>query len=170
MTATKLRTVRVRKGSASPQDILHAKQALHQLGYYPASAGPLTHHADDDLFAAIVSFQKVHGLTPDGELRPNDETTLAMEKALVGKSDHHEWSVDKRRAQNATIAFYHTHKNDPGIDAKALEAICNSILRDIKDRHYQRALLRARTQLKQYGSITEVESYLDTLDTKWSGR
>ena len=60
--------------NADPDDVLSAKTAFHQLGYYETPSYGLTPYSDQQLFDGIRSYQKDKGLTVDGYMLPKGET------------------------------------------------------------------------------------------------
>lgn len=68
---------------AEPEDILDAKRALIDLGYYQPLGGEKPGAwVDNDLFAGIKRFQRDHGLKVDGLMRPGGPTEDAINTAL----------------------------------------------------------------------------------------
>ena len=70
--------------NADEKDVLKAKRALGELGYYKAPKHGLTPYPDDALFSAIKEFQKNNDIKPDGIIKPGDKSsqllTSEMEK------------------------------------------------------------------------------------------
>lgn len=62
-------------------DVKQVKKALNRLGYYqPYEKVGITGIPDTDVFSALKSFQKDHGLQPTGTAKPDDETVSALSK------------------------------------------------------------------------------------------
>lgn len=70
-----------------PGDIINAKTALSQLGYYssPTSSG-IQPWTDDAMFSGIRSFQRDNGLQADGFMRPGGPTEGAINRSLTRAS------------------------------------------------------------------------------------
>ena len=61
-----------------PDDVLAAKSAFKQLGYYETPSYGLTPYPDQTLFDGIRSYQKDKGLTVDGYMLPAGETEKSL--------------------------------------------------------------------------------------------
>lgn len=85
----KLNSTLGRSYNVDPDDVLKMKQALNSLGYYEVPSYGMTPYPDEPLFEAIEAFQKTHGLSRDGIMKPDGETEIAViEKvALAGGPD-----------------------------------------------------------------------------------
>lgn len=69
--------------NADPDDVLSAKSAFKQLGYYETPSYGLTPYPDQQLFDGIRSYQKDRGLTVDGYMLPKGETEQSVNKSLA---------------------------------------------------------------------------------------
>lgn len=71
--------------TANPNDLMNAKKALNQLGYYdiPPHRG-VDDWTDDATFDGIRSFQKDHRLKVDGLMRPGGPTESTINQRLAG--------------------------------------------------------------------------------------
>lgn len=80
---------------AAPEDVLSAKSAFKQLGYYETPSYGLTPYPYRQLFDGVREFQKDNGLTVDGYMLPAGETEQSMNESLAfGKTD---WKNDEER-------------------------------------------------------------------------
>lgn len=62
-------------------DVKQIKNALNRLGYYrPYEKVGMTGIPDTQVFGALKSFQKDHGLLPTGTAKPGDETILVLSR------------------------------------------------------------------------------------------
>lgn len=69
--------------NADLNDIVNAKLALSNLGYYPQSTdGNYGAWVDSDLFKGIRNFQKDSGLKVDGDMKPGGATELLINHRL----------------------------------------------------------------------------------------
>lgn len=67
----------------NPDDILIAKESLRRIGYFAVPKYGITDAADENLYQSIRDFQKDHGLTVDGLLRPTGPTANSVAQHLV---------------------------------------------------------------------------------------
>ena len=73
---------------ADPEDVLSAKSAFNQLGYYETPSYGLTPYSDQQLFDGIQAYQKDNGLTVDSYMLPKGETEQSVNKSLAfGRTD-----------------------------------------------------------------------------------
>lgn len=83
---------------ADPDDVLSAKSAFRQLGYYETPSYGLTPYPDQELFDGIRTYQKDKGLTVDGYMLPQGETEQSVNKSLAtnkrADQDHESECVD----------------------------------------------------------------------------
>lgn len=90
-------------------DVRQMKKALNRLGYYqPYDKTGITGLPDTDVFSALKSFQKDHGLQPTGTARPGDETVSKLsseaEKQKNGKYIWRTVGDDKVRDDHAALS------------------------------------------------------------------
>lgn len=72
-----------RNSVVAPADVRALKQALNRLGLYiPNYEIGMNDVADEDMFEALTSFQKLTELPADGQLSPEDSTWLALSSRL----------------------------------------------------------------------------------------
>lgn len=62
-----------------PQDVLAAKRALNDLGFYEPPEWGITPYPDHDLIDAVQNFQQANGLRVDGVMKPGGETEVAIQ-------------------------------------------------------------------------------------------
>ena len=72
-------------GSANPEDVLRAKKALAELGYYDTPDGGIGSFVDGDMFRAIESFQIDHDLVADALMLPGGETEQEIRSVIRSK-------------------------------------------------------------------------------------
>jgi len=72
-----------RSYNTDPDDVLKTKKALSGLGYYDEPDYGITPYPDTSLIRGIESFQRDHGLSPDGVMKPDGET-MWMLGSVVG--------------------------------------------------------------------------------------
>ncbi len=83
-----------RNADADPNDILNLKRVLNRLGHYlPDDLIGMTRFAETRLFEAIEAFQRLTGLTPTGQVKPDDETVQTLQEYLARTSgnDRYIW-------------------------------------------------------------------------------
>lgn len=83
-----------RNVDADPNDILNLKRVLNRLGHYlPDDLIGMTRFAETRLFEAIEAFQRLTGLTPTGQVKPDDETVQTLQEYLARTSgnDRYIW-------------------------------------------------------------------------------
>lgn len=83
-----------RNADADPNDILNLKRVLNRLGHYlPDDLIGMTRFAETRLFEAIEAFQRLTGLTPTGQVKPDDETVQTLQEHLARTSgnDRYIW-------------------------------------------------------------------------------
>ena len=68
---------------ADPDDVLSAKSAFEELGYYETPSYGMTPYPDELLFNGIRSYQKEKGLTVDGYMLPEGETEQSVNISLA---------------------------------------------------------------------------------------
>lgn len=74
--------------AADAFDVRQVKGALNRLGYYvPYEKTGITGIPDSAVFGALKSFQKDHGLHPDGIAKPGDETIKALNREATKAPD-----------------------------------------------------------------------------------
>lgn len=71
-----------RAANVAPDDTLRTKKALNGLGYYRIPSYGMTPYPDEPLFNGIERFQKDHGLTVDGIMKPAGETATKLGEVL----------------------------------------------------------------------------------------
>lgn len=93
MTIKLSKGLRSNSANADPLDVRQVKQALNQLGYYmPYSKTGMTDIPDNQMFAALKSFQFNQGLQPTGQIAPNDATVQRMnESTSQNKDERYIW-------------------------------------------------------------------------------
>ena len=67
---------------SDPDDVLSAKSAFNELGYYDVPQYGLTPYPDQALFDGIRSYQRDEGLDADGYMLPEGETEQSINKSL----------------------------------------------------------------------------------------
>jgi len=72
---------------SDPDDVLDAKSAFNQLGYYEIPTYGLTPYPDQPLFDGIRKYQKDAALTVDGYMLPQGETEQSVNKSLAKKGE-----------------------------------------------------------------------------------
>lgn len=78
----------IRNSKIDDYDMRQVKKALNRLGYYqPYETVGITPIPDVTVFEGLKNFQKHHGLSPTGEIKPDDKTFLALNKALKDAPD-----------------------------------------------------------------------------------
>lgn len=106
-------------------DVRQAKKALNKLGYYvPYNQIGITGLPDTALFTALKKFQKDNGFPVSGEIRLDDQTLNALNKALSSRADDgfYVWrSVEDDRVRNTHAQYNRTVRPwraspDPGDD------------------------------------------------------
>jgi hypothetical protein len=65
--------------TAQPNDVLAAKQILHDMGFYEVPDWGMTEFPDRALIDAIRSFQHANGLRVDGVMKPGGESESALQ-------------------------------------------------------------------------------------------
>lgn len=79
----KLNTALAMDSIVDEEDVRALKSALNRLGYYmPYEKTGITDMPDTHMFDALKRFQSDHGLKPDGIIRPDDQSFLAIAAAL----------------------------------------------------------------------------------------
>lgn len=81
MSELKLNKTIAKNYLADINDIVPAKKALNELGYYDNPFG-IGDYVDDRLFDGIENFQKDNGLQVDGVMRPKGETENKINEKL----------------------------------------------------------------------------------------
>lgn len=69
-----------------PDDTLHVKRILSDMGYYQASEHGITQYPDAAVFNAIKRIQSDHGLRSDGVMKPGGETETMLNHVLARRS------------------------------------------------------------------------------------
>lgn len=111
-------------GHAESFDVVQLKKALNRLGYYmPHEDIGITDIPDQRMFDALKSFQRMNGLRPTGQLRPDDETATAINAALAdAPNSYYIWRiVEDGKARAAHAQYNRTIRSwnaspDPGED------------------------------------------------------
>ncbi len=86
MSWLKLKRPMDEAANADYGDIVNAKRALLQLGYYqPPGGGAIGAWVDGPLFEGIRRFQRDNRLKVDGVMRPGGPTEAAMNRRLSGR-------------------------------------------------------------------------------------
>ena len=86
MSWLKLKRPMDEASNADTGDIVNAKRALLQLGYYqPPEGGALGAWVDNQLFEGIRRFQRDNRLKVDGVMRPGGPTEATMNRRLAGR-------------------------------------------------------------------------------------
>lgn len=74
----KLKSPIGRSYNTNPDDVRKIKKALNGLGYYDEPDNGITPYPDTGLIRGIESFQRDHGLRPDGVMKPDGETVWML--------------------------------------------------------------------------------------------
>lgn len=83
-----------------PDDVMHVKSVLHELGYFDSTKEPEPHgYITREMDDGIKRYQKDRGLRVDGWMKPGGETELAMLKDLHMVSD----DIEKEQLSEPTI-------------------------------------------------------------------
>ena len=142
-------------GQVDEYDVKQMKKALNRLGYYqPYEKVGVSGIPDAEIFAALKSFQKDHGLQPTGSAKPGDETVNALNnEAAKTPNGQYIWrTVEDDRVRNAHAQYNRTIREwsddpDPGEEFNCRcwvepvncenEFITQNVISDIKDDKYQ---------------------------------
>ncbi|MHA1597825.1 MAG: phage minor head protein [Alphaproteobacteria bacterium] len=147
--------------TARPEDVLAAKRALHDLGFYEAPQWGLTDIPDSALFTGIRDFQRANGLREDGSMKPGGETEAMMLKAKGGSGGQGSYiwrtvgdgKVRSSHAERDGKTFSWDDPPEGGHPGKAYNCRCRAEERDcttlwLKLREIDQELLTLSNRLK----------------------
>ena len=85
------------RSHVDPDDVAVVKRSLERLGYYGRPKWGLRGFTDNGLFEGIKRFQRDHGLTVDGIIKPGGETATEMGSLLPKPHPEDEEALQDRK-------------------------------------------------------------------------